>query len=74
MKDYVKASLRKKPELFILHVGKKRFRQQGSPELIAKSIIDVVCSLKSESHNVSVSSLLLCNGKFKAKVAKSTET
>ena len=34
------------------------------------SIVDVACSLEKESHDVSVSSLVICNDKFKAKVTE----
>ena len=57
MKDYIKPSQRENPDHYILHVGTNDLCLDRSPELIAKSIIDLALTLKSESHDVSVSIL-----------------
>ena len=56
MKNYIKPSQR-----YILHVGTNDLCVDRSPELIVESIIDVALALKYESHNVSVSNIILCN-------------
>ena len=44
-----------------MHVGKNDLCLDRSPELIAKSVIDLALTLKSESHDVSVSNIILRN-------------
>ena len=46
---------------YILHVGTNNLCLDRSPELIAKSIIDLALTLKSESHHVSVSNNIVRN-------------
>ena len=61
MKDYIKPSQRENSDHYILHVGTNDLCLDRSPELIAKSIIDLALTLKSESHDVSVSSIIVRN-------------
>ena len=68
MKNYRKRT--ENPEHFILHIATNDLNSKRSPELIAKSIVDAACSLKNESHNLCVSSLVIRNDKFKAKVTE----
>ena len=44
MKDYLKPPLRENPDHFVLHVGTNDLDSDGSPDLIAKSIVDVASS------------------------------
>ena len=69
-KDHMKPSLRENPDHFVLHVGTNDLNSDRSPELIAKSIADVGSSLKNDSHDVSISSIVVRNDKFKEKVAQ----
>ena len=46
MKDYMKPSLRENPDHFILNVGINDLNTERSPELKAKSIADLVTTLK----------------------------
>ena len=62
-------SLRENPE-HSMHVGAKELDSDRSPELITMSIVDVACSLSKESHDVSDSSLVTRNDKFKAKITE----
>ena len=61
MKDYIKPSQRENSHHYILHVGTNDLCLDRSPELIAKSIIDLALTLKSESHDVSVSNIIVRN-------------
>ena len=61
MKDYIKPSQRENSDHYILLVGTNDLCLDRSPKLIAKSIIDLALTLKSESHDVSVSSIIICN-------------
>ena len=61
MKDYIKPSQCENSDHYILHVGTNYLCLDRSPELIAKSIIDLALTLKRESHDVSVSSIIVRN-------------
>ena len=61
MKDYIKPSQRENSDHYILHVGTNDLCLDRSPELIAKSIIDLALTLKNESHDVSVSNIIVRN-------------
>ena len=69
----MKPSLRKNPDHFVLHIGTNDLNSDRSPELIAKSITDVGSSLKNDSHDVSISSIVVRNDKFKEKAAQVNE-
>ena len=61
MKDYIKPSQRENSDHYILHVGTNDLCLDRSPELIAKSIIDLALTLKSESHDVGTSNIIVRN-------------
>ena len=61
MKDYIKPSQRENSDHYILHVGTNDLCLDRPPELIAKSIIDLALTLKSESQDVSVSNIIVRN-------------
>ena len=61
MKDYIKPSQRENSDHYILHVGTNDLCLDRSPELIAKSIIDLALTLKNESHDISVSNIIVRN-------------
>ena len=61
MKDYIKPSQRENSDHYILNTGTNDLCLDRSPELIAKSIIDLALTLKSESHDVSVSNIIVRN-------------
>ena len=52
MKDYIKPSLIGNPDHFILHVGTNDLNTDRSPELIAKSIVDLATTLKGNSRDI----------------------
>ena len=61
MKDYIKPSQRENSDHYILHVGTNDLCLDRSPELITKSIINLALTLKSKSHDVSVSNIIVRN-------------
>ena len=66
MKDYLKPSLRENPDHFVLRVGTNDLDSDRSPDLIAKSIVDVAPSLKTDKHDVTISDITR-NERFMAK-------
>ena len=58
MKDYMNPSLRENCDHFILHVGTNDLNPKRSPELIAKSIVDLATTFKGNSRDVSVSNII----------------
>ena len=58
------------PDHFVLNIGTNDLNSDRSPELIAKSIADVGSSLKNDSHDVSISSIIVRNNKVKEKAAQ----
>ena len=55
----MKPSLRENSDHFILHVCTNDLNMKRSPELIAKSIVDLATMLKGNSHDVSVSNIIV---------------
>ena len=54
----MKTSLRENPDYFILHIGTNDLNTERSPELIAKSIVDLATTLKGHFRDVSVSNVI----------------
>ena len=48
-------------DYYILHVGTNDLCLDRSSELIAKFIIDLALTLKSEPHDVNVPNIIVCN-------------
>ena len=69
MKDYLKSSLRKDPNHIILHVGTNNLVLDRTSQDIATSIVNLACSMESESCDVSISNIILRtdNKKFSQK-------
>ena len=67
MKDYLKPSLRENPDHFVLHVGTNDLDSDRSPDLIAKSIVNVASSLKTDKHDVTILNIITRNDRFMAK-------
>ena len=59
MEDYMKPSLGENPDHFTLHVCANDLNTERSPKLIVKSIVDLVAILKGNSHDVSVSNIIV---------------
>ena len=67
MKNYLKPSLRENPDHFVLFVGTNDRDSDRSPNLIAKSILDVASRLKTGKHDVNISNIIRRNDRFMAK-------
>ena len=59
MADYMKPSIRAKPNHFILHVGTNDLNSNRPPDEIVKAIIDLASGLKSEKSGVSISLIIM---------------
>ena len=60
MKDYIKPSLRTfSPDHFILHTGTNDLASSKTSQEIANSIINLACQLKTDSLDVSVSTIIV---------------
>ena len=59
MEDYIKPSLRMSPDHFILHTGTNDLASSKTSQEIANSIINLACQLKTDSHDVSVSTIIV---------------
>ena len=68
MKNYLNPSLRENPDHFVLHAGTNDLDSDRSPDLIAKSIVDVASSLKFNKHDATISNTITRNDRFMAKV------
>ena len=67
MKDCLKPSLREIPNHFVLHFGTNDLDSDRSLDLIAKSTVDVVSSLKTDKHDVTISNIITRNYRLMAK-------
>ena len=67
IKDNIKPTIWKKPDGFVLHVRKSNLNSGREPELILKSILDLACTLKSNSDDVSISNIIVYNDKYNEK-------
>ena len=54
MKNYHKLWLRQNSSYFIFHVGINELKSENSSKTIAKEIVNIAVSLKSDAHDVSV--------------------
>ena len=70
MQDYVKQTLREKPDQNIVHVRTNDVASNKRPEQIAESIIGVVTSLKLDTCDWLVSSITVRNHQHRQKVAE----
>ena len=57
-KDHIKPTLREKPDHTVLHVGTNDLVSDRAPYLMAKSIVNIVSSIKNENHDVTVSNII----------------
>ena len=61
----MKLSLWMSPDHFILHIGTNDFTSSKSSQEIVNSIISLGCQLKTESHDVNMSIIILRTGDAK---------
>ena len=69
MENFVKSSVREKLDHLTLHFGKNHADSDKSPEIIAKSVVDVH-SFEKESNDLIISNLVKCKDKFSKKAAE----
>ena len=62
MHEYVKSLVRSSPDHSILRVCTNDLSSDKSPEKIARSIIDLVTSIKNKTHDVSISNIIIRAG------------
>ena len=69
MEDYMKPSLRKDPNHIILHIGTNNLILDRPSQDIATSTVNLLCSIKGENCDVSISNIILRtdNKKFNQK-------
>ena len=67
MKDHMEPSVREKPGHIILLIGTNDLNIDRAPDLIAKSIIGLAISMKSNSQNVSISNIIMRNDNLNEK-------
>lgn len=58
MVDYVKPSMRRKPDLIILHAGTNDLRSEKSAEIIASEIMNLALEMKCDTNDVMVSGII----------------
>lgn len=61
MEDYVKPSLKHKPDIILLHVGTNDLRSSKSAEMIAKEVINLSIKIKNQENEVIISSIISRN-------------
>ena len=59
MEDYIKPSLRTNPNHVIIHVGTNDLASDKTPKEIAEKIVNLTSLVKSETCDISVSSIVL---------------
>ena len=70
MQDYARPTIRENPDHIILHVGTNDLTTNIPPEKVAKSIIDLASSLKSNSCSVAISNITVRNDRYRKKVVQ----
>ena len=68
MYDYVKPSLKYKPDVVILHTGTNDLRREDEPVTIVNNIIELVKNIHSDTTNVIISGITARNDKLQDKV------
>ena len=58
MKDYIKPTIARKPDMVILHTGTNDLKSNQNPSDIANEIINLVKNIKISETEVSISSLI----------------
>ena len=66
MKGHMKPSTRENPDHIILHIETNNLKET-TPDVIAKSIIGLVLTMKVSSQNVSIAKIIMRNDNFEVK-------
>ena len=67
IKEHTKLTMREKLDHVILHIGTHYFSIEKEPEFISKSIVDLVCTLKSNFVDVGISNIIVRKDKYSDK-------
>ena len=59
MADYMKPSIRAKPDHVILHVGTNDLNSNATPNEIAANIVGLATEMKTENCDVSISGIII---------------
>ena len=59
MADYMKPSVRAKPDHIILHVGTNDLNSNATPNEIASNIVNIATEMKTEKCDVSISAIII---------------
>ena len=61
MKGHMKPSMREKLDYIVLNIGTNNLNSNRAPDLTAKSFIDLTVTMKSNSQNLRISNIIICN-------------
>ena len=70
MKDYIKPTIARKPDMVILHTGTNDLKSNQNPSDIANEIINLAKNIKISGTEVSLSSLIPRGDRLSVKVKK----
>ena len=70
MKDYIKPTIARKPDMVILHTGTNDLKSNQNPSDIANEIINLTKDIKISGTEVSLSSLIPRGDRLSVKVKK----
>ena len=70
MRDYIKPTMARKPDMIVLHTGTNDLKRNKTPSDIASEIIQLAKSIKTNGIEVAVSSVTLRGDKLAEKAKK----
>ena len=70
MVDYCKPTLRRSPNITMLHAETNNLNIEGDPNTIANDIINLALDMKADVNEVNISSLITRNDKYNEKALK----
>ena len=70
MRDYIKPTMARKPDMIVLHTGTNDLKRNKTPSDIASEIIQLAKSIKTNRIEVAVSSVTLRGDKLAEKAKK----
>ena len=73
MQGYIRPTIRENPDHIILHIGTNDLTTNILTKKVAKQIIDLASSLKSNSCSGAISNITARNDKYQKKVAQESE-
>ena len=70
MRDYIRPSMARKPDMTVLHTGTNDLKNNKALSNIASEIMELAKSIKTNGIEAAVSSLIPCGNKLSEKVKK----